>query len=615
MFEQDNRGRIPLPPENLPDKGEFVRIQGRRSVLVAEENGNPVSYLRHNEKMIVKFTDHIKSLIERGWVDLIDYLEYPSAAQYFPTMADVLTMIEHKATTLPGDQILAAKIDGSTLTLVVGNDNVGTREVSVELPQLRDMQDQIDRANAAADRSEFAERNVMQLVQDAAQAAAEQVTSNAERYAALSSAAAEQSLEYAEQARAEVDRIGVIEGPAGPVGPAGERGPQGEEGPAGPPGPKGDKGEEGAPGKDGASVSYEDYVSSYSDLPEDLDASDKGKAWVVSDDGRIYVWNGEEFPAEGNAPEFRGPAGPRGAKGDAGPTGARGPVGPEGPRGLTGERGEPGPQGLTGERGPKGDKGDTGQRGQQGLPGKDGSGLVMQGEVETTAGLPQSGKAGDTYVITSTGKAVSRHEDGSWSAEFDFVGPQGPPGERGLRGERGERGAQGDVGPKGDTGELSADQKQALFGSSSYSSKPYGTLRWSGPWYNPAKNAFTRLRANSDGRLVTYKNNQNVARVDGNDPRLYIPVSGYWALSAQQTWGTDDGVKGVGLGKSTSAGDANMVMWQDLPNGRFVTASAIVWLDAYTNLYPWVWNGNASTGMSPNDRGVQSQFSAVFLGR
>lgn len=44
-----------------------------------------------------------------------------------------------------------------------------------------------------------------------------------------------------------------------------------------------------------------DYVPTYADLPEGLnDNTDRGKAWIVASSGLLYVWDGEEFPDDGD---------------------------------------------------------------------------------------------------------------------------------------------------------------------------------------------------------------------------------------------------------------------------------------------------------------------------
>ena len=127
-----------------------------------------------------------------------------------------------------------------------------------------------------------------------------------------------------------------IPGPAGERGPAGiqgERGPAGEAGPAGiqgERGPAGERGETGATGPQGpagpagAGLVITGSVDTYAELPNNLGPSDAGKAYFVQADGKLYVWSGTSWPAEGEGAQFEGPQGPTGATGATGQTGPAG---------------------------------------------------------------------------------------------------------------------------------------------------------------------------------------------------------------------------------------------------------------------------------------------------
>lgn len=232
------------------------------------------------------------------------------------------------------------------------------------------------------------------------------------------------------------------QGPKGEQGDIGPTGPQGEQGPQG---PRGEAGPQGEPGKDGTSatiigatasidetsgtpsvtvtnggtpsarsfnfaftglkgekgdpgagLSISGSVNTYSELPSNLTESDAGTAYFVQADGKLYVWSGSSWPADGDGAQFQGPAGPQGPKGDKGDTGDTGPKGDKGDKGDTGPQGERGPQG------PKGDQGEPGEQGPKGDTG------------------PQ--------------------------------GIQGPQGLQGLQGEKGDKGDKGDTGPQGPAG-------------------------------------------------------------------------------------------------------------------------------------------------------------------
>lgn len=141
------------------------------------------------------------------------------------------------------------------------------------------------------------------------------------------------------------------QGEQGPVGPAGPAGAPGMRGPAGPEGPQGPKGEAGPAGQDGKGIEIAGEVAKYSDLPTGtLGSGDAGKAYLNQADGKLYIWSGTAFPADGEGAEFRGPQGPQGPRGEAGEQGPPGEAGQQGEKGPQGEQGVQGPQGARGTR-------------------------------------------------------------------------------------------------------------------------------------------------------------------------------------------------------------------------------------------------------------------------
>lgn len=124
-------------------------------------------------------------------------------------------------------------------------------------------------------------------------------------------------------------QVANLTGPTGAQGPTGSQGIQGIQGP---------------PGEDGAGVAIAGQVDTYGDLPGGLGAGDAGDGYLVDADGKLYVWSGTAFPADGSGVEFRGPTGATGAQGDTGPTGSQGI---QGDTGATGSTGATGPRGAT----------------------------------------------------------------------------------------------------------------------------------------------------------------------------------------------------------------------------------------------------------------------------
>ena len=322
-------------------------------------------------------------------------------------------------------------------------------------------------------------------------------------------------------------------------------------------------------------------------------------------DSTMTSVNGVQGPA--------GPAGPQGIQGPAGPKGDTGPAGPQGPKGSTGARGATGPQG------------------EQGPQGEPGSGFQLLGTVSSASSLPKSAKPGDAYLLT-TDNTVHVWSGSSWSNVGKIQGPAGPKGDtgpagpqgeqgpqglkgstgaRGATGPQGEQGPQGPTGPAGERGPAGPAGPQGPQGPAA--ATYYGALRWSGSWYNPPKNSFTRLRSTHDGRLYVSADKGGVAFADGNDPRLVAPVSGMYMLSVTQTWGNPNSVKGAGLAASSLDGGKGVKLWRDCNDSGFCQVSTLAYLNAGETLYPWVWSGPADVGMSPQDRDLKSEYSMALI--
>jgi hypothetical protein len=204
----------------------------------------------------------------------------------------------------------------------------------------------------------------------------------------------------------------TVPGPQGPIGPQGPQGPQ------------------------GVAVDLQGSVALVASLP--TTGNSVNDAYIVDEDGDLYVWNGLSWYSAGQIVGPQGPQGPQGIqgpKGDtgnastvAGPTGPQGPQGPQGPKGDTGDAstvaGPTGPTGLTGPTGPTGPQGPQGLKGDTGLTGPTGP-TGPQG--------PQGiqGLKGDT---------------GATGAASSVPGPTGPTGPQGLKGDTGDTGPQGPAG-------------------------------------------------------------------------------------------------------------------------------------------------------------------------
>lgn len=166
------------------------------------------------------------------------------------------------------------------------------------------------------------------------------------------------------------------------------RGPQGATGATGAAGADGATGAKGETGAAGVGISIQLSVPTYADLPDDLVLADAGKAYEVQADGRLYVWSGSQFPADGSGSEWQGP---RGYTGD---TGAQGPTGDTGPKGDQGDTGLPGPQGIQGSQGQQGQAGTRGSLWFTGPGAPDEIGGSLPGDMYLDTA------SGDTYQLS-----------------------------------------------------------------------------------------------------------------------------------------------------------------------------------------------------------------------
>ena len=142
-------------------------------------------------------------------------------------------------------------------------------------------------------------------------------------------------------------------GVTGPTGPTGSTGPTGATGAnstvTGPTGPTG------ATGPQGVAVDLKGSVALIANLPPT--GNTVNDAYIVDQDGDLYVWNGTSWYSAGQIVGPQGPTGPTGATGAnstvTGPTGSTGPTGPTGATGANSTvTGPTGPSGVISVTGP-----------------------------------------------------------------------------------------------------------------------------------------------------------------------------------------------------------------------------------------------------------------------
>ena len=121
----------------------------------------------------------------------------------------------------------------------------------------------------------------------------------------------------------------TVTGPTGPEGPTGPTGPTGADSTV--TGPTGPTGATGAQGPQGVPITLIGSVPLVINLP--TTGNDLNDAYIVDEDGDVYVWDGAAWYSAG---QIVGATGPTGATGDTGPTGPQGNIGPTGPTGPSG---------------------------------------------------------------------------------------------------------------------------------------------------------------------------------------------------------------------------------------------------------------------------------------
>ena len=132
-----------------------------------------------------------------------------------------------------------------------------------------------------------------------------------------------------------------ITGPTGATGAIGATGPTGSVGPIGPTGATGaastvtgPAGDTGPTGPQGVAIDLKGSKALIVDLP--TSGNNINDAWIVDEDGDVYVWDGTIWYSAGQIVGPQGPVGPTGAQGDLGPQGNLGPTGPSGVISVTG---------------------------------------------------------------------------------------------------------------------------------------------------------------------------------------------------------------------------------------------------------------------------------------
>jgi len=195
----------------------------------------------------------------------------------------------------------------------------------------------------------------------------------------------------------------------------------------------------GPTGPQGVSITLKGSVATYANLATISPPPAVNDAWVVQDEGDLYVWTGTAWNNVGQIVGPIGPTGPQGPVGPTGPTGVQGVTGPTGAASTV--AGPTGPTGAAGAgstvAGPTGPTGPTGAAST--VVGPTGP----QGDASTVAGPtgPTGPQGAASSVVGPTGPT------GAVGAASTVAGPTGPTGPQGA-----DSTVAGPTGPTGTTG-------------------------------------------------------------------------------------------------------------------------------------------------------------------
>ena len=213
---------------------------------------------------------------------------------------------------------------------------------------------------------------------------------------------------------------------SGYSGDSGISGYSGDSGLSGYSGESGISGYSGFSGQQGTSINVKGEVPTVGDLPPT--GNQVNDAYIVTEDGNLWVWNGSAWYDAGQI------VGPQGLSGFSGYSGESGYSGFSGDSGISGWSGESGISGFSGDSGISGWSGFSGESGYSGLNGDSGySGISGYSGFSGDSGI--SGWSG---ISGYSGSGIS-----GWSGFSGYSGISGQDGASGFSGYSGISGYSG----------------------------------------------------------------------------------------------------------------------------------------------------------------------------